>query len=394
MNILAILNVSNVNDLSCDSGVIFQSLLGSASRKLGHKYSVIGPNIETFKNLNLSNLDKFYVQHGVTKYESRFKFDWAGVLSCISTFKPDVIFCNQIELTSALRALLIERSFTNIKLVSYCHFIPISGFHNNLPTVDTSLNDVNLALPILFQFLSAISSSDVFLVQSKFAKRVCLKAAKAYGLGELAERKTHVLPPPADDQLISDAHRGVPATGQVLYNHRLNRHYGTQSFYELMESAKEALSFQLVISDPMPNRGGARQRLDASPNQFLDKFALMSKTEISTKGNDRDLYRQVLLEARVSFAALRNMCPWSMASVDCMGMGVPVLAPNYAAYSEFIPSELLYDNHSEAIEKLKRLLGDNIYWEQASRNCRSMIDTLGLRSEDVAQKFINLLSEI
>ena len=56
------------------------------------------------------NLEKcFYVDMGVTKYEARYRFDWSNVEKIIHETKPDIVFNNQVELSSAFRALLDVR---------------------------------------------------------------------------------------------------------------------------------------------------------------------------------------------------------------------------------------------------------------------------------------------
>lgn len=82
---------------------------------------------------------------------------------------------------------------------------------------------------------------------------------------------------------------------------------------------------------------------------------------------------------------------WSMASMDCMGMGVPVVAPRYAAYPEFIPSALLYDNMQHAERILNRLLDDEEFWLKCSFECTQQ--SRNLVPETIAAQLITVFKE-
>ena len=76
-------------------------------------------------------------------------FPWDEMYRIILDFAPDVIFINQCELTSSIKALLIENNLSKIKLVTYCHYpaLHINEIGNSV--IDYTLNDSNIGQPIL-----------------------------------------------------------------------------------------------------------------------------------------------------------------------------------------------------------------------------------------------------
>ena len=69
------------------------------------------------------------------------------------------------------------------------------------------------------------------------------------------------------------------------------------------------------------------------------------------------------------FAPLRKACVWSMACMDCMGLGIPVIAPNMAAFPEFVPQSLLYKNKRQLNKIISKLQTNNVFVKQVSEQC-------------------------
>ena len=121
MKILSILNISNKDNISCDSGYIFQCILSKQFEKMGHKYVIAGANCLEFKQAKELKCKKEYINLGTNKFSSRFDFNSDEIAKLIQKVKPDVIFNTQIELTSAIRSVLVWNKL-DIPIVTYCHY--------------------------------------------------------------------------------------------------------------------------------------------------------------------------------------------------------------------------------------------------------------------------------
>lgn len=174
--ILSIANISNIDDLMCDSGIIFQRILASEFAKKNIKYHIVGPNTPQFETYNIENTIKHLGPIGCTRYASRFSFDWHYFAGLINAINPDIIFNNQVEITSAIRSVLVSLNKVNIKLITYCHYPAIWGINTDTFVIDESINSSSLGTPIIFDIISAVLTSDQFIIQSQFARSLILKA--------------------------------------------------------------------------------------------------------------------------------------------------------------------------------------------------------------------------
>ena len=163
MKILSYLNISNVNDIECDSGYIFNYTLYNSFAKDKIDFKIILPEELQEQKMRFSNRDVFFTDMGKTKYKTRYFFPWDEMYRIILDFVPDVIFINQSELTSSIKALLIENNLSKIKLVTYCHYpaLHIDALGNSI--IDYTLNDGNIGQSIVYNILSAINIADFFV---------------------------------------------------------------------------------------------------------------------------------------------------------------------------------------------------------------------------------------
>ncbi|WP_437926541.1 hypothetical protein WMF37_47310 [Sorangium sp. So ce291] len=389
MKILCISNISNPNDLMCDSGVIFQRVLAQEFSRMGIDYRILGADIQAFRSYEIDGATKCYANLGTTRYSARFGFDWPGVQAAVEQHDPDIIFNNQVEITAAIRSLLVTMGRRHVRLVTYCHYPALWGPSEQSLSVDESLNHGNLGAAIILDIISALLTSDYFVTQSEFAKRIISSAASYHNVRGF--REIGVIPPPADPLLLDAAPREPPRNRQILYNHRLYQTYGTAEFLELIDKIASS-GIELIVSDPMPSRSALRQSLSASPAFFREQIGKISGASLFNGNVERHEYRTIISRPRVSFAAFRKACVWSMASVDCMGLGVPVLAPSYAAYPEFIPSELLFSNHDQAAELMSRLLTDDDFWRHCSLQSQRVAQ--GLAPHTIARRFVDLFTAL
>ncbi|ACM31160.1 glycosyltransferase [Rhizobium rhizogenes] len=392
MRVLSIANVSNIDNPECDSGIIFQRLIADELVNYGIQYDVLVP--KTFSTAReycgAANAVEFPL--GTTRYESRFSFDWNEFKRVITLLKPDVIFNSQVELTSAIRALLVTEGKT-IPIVSYCHYPALWAGDGQKPEKDASLDHAALWYPIVQDILSALNTADRFIIQSDFAGKLVAAAASFYNVPK--HREIGVVAPPVDPAMLSDepteARLARRRNRKVIYNHRLYASYGTQDFIDHISECLD-LNCRFFISDPMGNRSMHRAFLSGSPADYRQRLSAMPCVDVSPLGYSRAAYRGEILSSRVGIAAFRPACVWSMSALDCMGLGTPVIAPNYASYPEFIPPELLFNSVAEFRCLLVRLLEDDIFWCNASDQSRTM--ALRFSVQDSAARFFKMFSTL
>jgi hypothetical protein len=389
MKVLALVNVSNLDDLTCDSGVIFQRILSQELRKYDVDYVLLGPDVEVFKNLQIEGVRIRVAGLGTTRYCSRFSFDWKGIKEVIEEENPDVIFNNQVELTAALRSVLLTEGRSKTALVSYCHYPSIWGIHAGVPEIDGSLDHHHLGMPIVFDILSALVTADAFLIQSEFAKSLITSAAAYYNVSRAPE--IHVISPPADPLVMGELLKAAPKNRCLLYNHRLYQSYGTEEFLLLARSLASK-GIDVVVSDPMPARSKKRNSLSPTPALFRDKISQMPRAHLVDGNVSREHYRDVIQSCRIACGAFRKACVWSMAAMDCMSLGIPVVAPNYASYPEFIPEELLFNNLEQAERIASRLMDDDAFWLRSSARCYE--SSMAFLPSKIARKLFLIFSSL
>ena len=301
---------------------------------------------------------------GSSKYDVRFRFDWDFHMKLLLKEKPNLIFVNQVELTSNYRALLVTTGYT-AQIAAYCHYLPVLNVSREKITWDSSLDHHNLAKVILFKIFSAYEQADYFFVTSNFSKNLFIAAAQKFNI-EVDKEKIMVLPCPADPYFMTDEKRSFPNTGQILYNHRLYKQYGTEFLIQLIcEFQNDSNKF--VITDFFSKRNSHRKRLEKTVNKFKKRLSKFKNVEFRIDGDDRKTYKnKIVMKSDIGLAPYRVNANWSMSSVDCLGMGIPVVAPNLATFPEFVPKQLLFENKEQAVQIIRKLLSNRKFWEKCS----------------------------
>ena len=368
-DVLALLNVSNHDDLACDSGYIFLRLLAEGLRGEGATLAVVGLNTGV-----IDGVVGYSSATSRTKYESRFSFDWGVVAMAIRETRPEVVLVGQPEHGSAVRAIL-EEARHPARLVTYCHYLPAGSGRTSSgrPSLDPSLNDGGLGLPIQLAVIGSCHVSDRVLVQSEYAARRLHELADAFGV-PLPSGLVGIAPPPYDPELLSDGPALPPA--RLLYNHRLYRHYGTDFLVDLAEVLAERVEHELIVLDVLANRSLTRHTLDPYVRDAVGRLRGISTVRIVPGIGDRPAYRDLLHSVRVGLAPYRRASVWSMSTVDCLGMGVPVVAPALACFPEIIPRGQLYHDVSEAADQVATLLESADAWRTASERARAAVESL------------------
>lgn len=370
MKVLSIANISNFEDINSDSGYIFNYLLAEEFKKNKNEFAIVLPegliNHQRFKGCRI-----YYSKIGTTKYSSRFAFEWDSFNKIIEDYKPDLIFLNQCELTSALKSLLISSNNSHIKLLTYCHYPALHVNASGDPILDYSLNNCELCSTIIFNILSAINIADYFVTQSNFAKNLLIKFAEKHNFQ--LKKCIHVVPPPLDPSLYQKKYKKCSTSNKIIYNHRLYKSYGTEFLENAIDSIKK---YDFIILDPMSNRSKNRINLNNSPAEFVEKIKNNYNIKIYNGSTSRQDYKKYLGMGDVGLACYRPACVWSMSAVDCICMGVPVVAPDFASYVEFIPQILRFNSLMEMERIICKLFTDNDFYKKAIQESRKILKDL------------------
>lgn len=368
MKILSVLNISNKENITCDSGYIFQAILAEEFNKNGHEYIVAGSNCKQFRKVKIPHTKKVYLPLGTNKYSARFDFDSRYFYKLLDKIKPDIIFNTQAELTPAIKSVLAWNKL-NIPVVTYCHYPALwaNKPNSSIPELDQSLNSENLCTPILMNILSALQISDAFIIQSKFAKELLEKAATFHNI-KYKKNRFFVIAPPADEKFLEYIYTNDPDRNFV-YNHRLYKTYGTEKFITIFKKLNKKYGVNCSVLDPMQKRSKQRSAHNNTPAEYLQQMAQTQGFIVERNNRNRNEYKRILSKSLAGFAPLRPACVWSMAAMDCMGLGIPVIAPNMAAFPEFIPQKLLYKNQSELENIVKNIIEDSSFRQSMSREC-------------------------
>ena len=390
MKVLAIANVSNVDDLQSDSGLTFQRILAKEFAAFGIDYKLLVPiGIKDCLG-KIEGADVIEVPMGTTRYESRFAFDWPAYSRIIRETSPDVVFNSQAELAAPLKGLM-QTNGLDAKLITYCHYPGLWEKSAGRPTVDSTLDHGGLGYHIVQSIISANRVSDAFLIQSQFASNLIYNAGEYFRAPDL--KNIDIIAPPCDPSMNAFVETTDRNPGRedkkIIYNHRLYESYGTQTLIDYIDACSE-LNLKYFISDPMGNRSKQRASLSGSPGFFRSELERRPCIEMSPRQFTREEYRQNVQSSRVGIAAFRPACVWSLSALDCMGLGTPVIAPRYASYPEFIPNDLLFTDVSGFKELLIKLTSDQDFWIDASSRCLDIASQFN--AADIAQKIYKIFS--
>lgn len=382
-NVLYLLNVSNSDRLSADSGWLFADILAPALVDLGARVTIGCP--VPVSDPRVGHLPVPVVS---SKYRVRFTTDVAALARLIEQVRPSVVVANQVEHAGAIRAAVLEAG-SRARVVGYCHYLP---FHVDEQGVqaDAAFADNGLGSAVRMQFFTGLAACDRIMVHSSTAAAWVVTAAAALGLHDLVER-VRIVPPPRDPRLVADGPRAASSstagrTVQVLYNHRLYENYGTGRFLELAAQLTANPAVRLTVMDLFGNRALGRRSLDASPERYRAALAQMPGVQVISDGGDRAFYRDILAGTDLALAPFRAGCTWSMSLIDCQAMGVPVLAPRLGWLARAVEEELAFDEPHEAVKIAEGLLADPAAWTAAS--ARASAATRALAPELVAARYL------
>lgn len=388
MRVLYLLNISNPDRLSADSGWIFADLLAPALADAGMEVTVAAPAPagDTRTGFHRTPVPG-------TKYRARFSNDVGELVSMIRTSKPDVVVANQIEEAPAVRAALLEAGSPAL-LAGYCHYLPFTLTDNDAHVlVDPALDDAALGRSVLLAFAAGLSACDRVMVHSGVAATMVTTAAAHAGV-DLTGR-LRVVPPPRDGRLVRDP-ATVPADGGSgggligVYNHRLYAHYGTPKFVDLARELTASGVVRVRVMDLFGDRRAERTGLDDSPERMRDQLAALPHVQVVSDRGDRVRYRHLLAGARFGIAPFRPGCPWSMSVVDCQGMGLPVIAPRMGWFAEHIDPGLCFNTTAEAVALAERLATDSAFHTLHAR--RAFASTAGLTAKTVAASYLEAIA--
>ncbi len=383
MKFQSFLNVSNKDDIQADSGFVFQRLLAPELIRRGHEFCLSGPF-----PLGVEGAIHEYCDLGSNKLQVRFKFEWDQVSEMIERQQPDVLWINQPELAAGFRSVLCSLG-SHAQLITYIHYLPIRQVFEGKVEVDQSLNNGRLGLPILLAVLGSLTVSDKVLVQSQFALQTLIEALEAFRI-PYEEEKFRLLPPPFDPFLLSNGETGEPPEKSILYNHRLYKHYGTEFFLDVIRMMEDRKDVRFMVADLLSSRNGTRKKLDHHVDRY--RSILRTRPNVSfARNKTRVEYKKALDMCRIGLAAHRKMAVWSMSAVDCLGMGVPVIAPNFASYPEFVPAGLLYNTMDELKEITNALLESDESWAVSSQESKCKIRSFS--PSNITESFLKVVEK-
>lgn len=385
MRVLYLLNISNPDRLSADSGWIFADLLAPALADAGAEVTVAAPAAAGDARCGFHR-----TKVPRTKYRARFSADIDELVALIRGTSPDVVVANQIEEAPAVRTALLEAG-SDALLAGYCHYLPFSFTSGGQLLLDPSLNDTGLGRPVLLAFAAGLAACDRVMVHSATAA-AWVSAAATRTTVDLGER-LRVVPAPRDEHLVRDPAdtRPVGGAGAIgIYNHRLYAHYGTEQFVHLARDLVASSAIRLQVMDLFGRRRAERTGLDNSPERMRDRLAALPHVQIVSDRGDRVRYRNLLAGARFGIAPFRPGCPWSMSVIDCQGMGLPVISPRLGWLAEHIDAELCFTTPAEAVALAERLATDDEF--HALHAKRAHASTTEFAPALVAARYLEAIS--
>ncbi|MFE0103312.1 glycosyltransferase family 1 protein [Streptomyces sp. NPDC059009] len=385
MRVLYLLNISNPDRLSADSGWIFADLLAPALADAGAKVTVAAPAAAGDARCGFRQ-----TRAPGTKYRARFSADIDELVALIRTERPEVVVANQIEEAPAIRTALLEAG-SDALLAGYCHYLPFAFTAGGQLLLDPSLNDAGLGRSVLLAFAAGLAACDRVMVHSSTAAS-WVSAAVARMTVELGE-KLRVVPAPRDERLVRapTATQSVSGAGAIgIYNHRLYAHYGTEQFVDLARDLTVSGTVRLRVMDLFGQRRAERKGLDDSPEKMRDQLAALPHVQVVSDRGDRVRYKNLLAGARFGIAPFRPGCPWSMSVIDCQGMGLPVISPKLGWLAEHIDPELCFTTPAEAVALAERLATDDEF--HALHAKRAHASTADFTPVLVAARYLEAIS--
>lgn len=388
MRVLYLLNISNPNRLSADSGWIFADLLAPALADLGQEVTVAAPAPAGDERCGFLSIPV-----PGSKYRARLGADIDALRTLVEAGEPDVVVVNQIEEAAAVRTALLETG-SAARLAGYCHYLPFTPTDIGV-LVDPAFDDAGLGRSILLAFAAGLAACDRILVHSTTAMNWVTAAASTAGV--VVADRLRVVPAPRDPRLVHaptstnrPARDGGGVAVTAIYNHRLYAHYGTARFLDLARELAASGRVRLRVLDLFGQRDASRTGLDDSPERMRDQLAGMAGVQVVSDRGDRIRYRNLLAGARFGIAPFRPGCPWSMSVIDCQSMGLPVIAPRMGWFAEHIDPALCFTTRAEAVALAERLTLDDAF--HAHHATLAFATTTHLAPSLVAARYLEAIS--
>ena len=384
--IASLLNVSNKEFLTADSGFITQNLFGQELVRRGHDFVLIGP----FKRS--ISFPTWYLDFGDTKYAVRFGFDYLRfrkiIREILDKYKAlDWVWVNQPEIAVNVRMVLDELGLHDTRILVYVHYLPVLEYSDRDWSKDPSLDDGGMVQTIMRHIAEGCTIADAVGIHAGFGKDLLCNVSEWIGM-HIGAHKVHVIPTATDPYLIAPASeiearikdkasRKVNGMLYFGYANRLYTHYGTEEMFDYFGQACNRFNARVWVTNPTGNRSRARRSLDLA-SQSTEQRVLAQENVISFgKVLPRDEYKDWLSRSDFVFGPNRKAALWSLSLIDGMGMGVPSLAPNAGAFSEMLPVPCLWNDLDDLDCKIKALIEDeDLYFNIASECHRRAIQFL------------------
>jgi hypothetical protein len=385
------LNLSNGSNLLADSGFVFQESLLSGMREMGWETVLIGPpgisELTSSPTIEVEMLD--------SKYAVRYSFPWSHLERALAEFDPapDALLVNQPELAVPLSALVAEQLGRKVPVGVYYHYLPVESIDMAGDIrFDPSLNANGLARSIWTRQVEAAHFADLMMIGSEWGRRLFLAAAP--GSEALADRLA-VVPPPKTVHLAGARLDGSQAlVPTFLYNHRLYAHYGTNQLFDWFEELEQLspTPFRVIVTNPTGRRSERRRRLDGSVNAVIERIKQLRFVEM-VDAPTRSEYESIIERADIGVSPLRPGALWSMAVVDVMASGKPVLGFRYGAIPEIVgDDDLLFSQRGEFLDKALKLLASPAYTAGKGAEARLRADLWA--PTEIARRVSDLFANI
>ncbi|HKU75023.1 MAG TPA: glycosyltransferase, partial [Pyrinomonadaceae bacterium] len=339
----------------------------------GWRFYIVCPVGMTFSHPNVTPIQPRYA---LTKYQARFEFDWRELTLLLERTRPtkiDLLWVNQAEQAGNVTALVRNLERRSVPVFTYFHYPCVVGVSEAGPSYDPSLNDWSLGALIHLRQYEALVCSDLAAVGSQFARELLLTSFKQLFLS-VPEDRLITIPPPVDFDHVGEVTLPNRDPPTILYNHRLYEHYGTEQLINWIEHFKNTFShsFKLLVTDPLVGRSSEQERLDSSVSKGRIRLRKLPYAQVVTPRN-RSHYIELVRSATVGLAPFREAPPWSMAAIDVMACGRPLLAPVTGPFPEILArrSSLLFHDKDDFCDKLSRLLTSKDTWLEDAQYCLS-----------------------
>ena len=281
----------------------------------------------------------------------RWRVEHDQAVWALRQVRPAVVVAGQVETAPGIRAAL-RAVGSHAVMAAYCARLPFSLDEHGTPCPDPRWPGCAPGWPAVLAFFTGAVACQRVLVSSVAAVRTVTEVAARIGM-DLGNR-LRVVAPPADPRMA----RGLaPAntSGELIgiYHHQTGP--ATRWFMRLSR----------MLADTTP----ARVRVIAPSGHsraWLAELGGASNVEVVSDLGNRRRLRSLLAAARFAIVPPYAGAVLPMPVVDCLSMGVPVVAPRRAGLWELTDPVLRFDSVQQAAAIVHRLAVDPDFAGQAS----------------------------